>query len=397
MLSIVPSKMWRNVTLLIVAVSFMMPVSSATVKAMPFFLLSMYCTTQRNYFKGYRTKALCFLVIAGTLTLGFHGFLETKDLVMFVVCLCGISYMSERFLFKPKYLYYFFLFCILPLSLLGKLQYGNVTWIPVDGVINIFGGTSTKHGTAIAGLILLLPTLCYLFERYRGMAVDYSRKKLIFLFLLSVYIIVFSSSRSFTLSVAVLLLYLFVNRKSFHRDLSLLIFVVANASVFFMEYLQDYVVILNDYPLLADFVHVDNFEQHGVTSGRAWLWGVHMNAFLESPFLMGGGRTVTDFFVGDWLGWLGVEAQAGSESLYTGYIACYGLIGICLIMIQVYLFLYAVNMQNTLASAIMFCMIYNTTMGDSLVTPYVYDSILCYLLYFSCLRVDAQKAKLLLK
>jgi len=267
---------------------------------------------------------------------------------------------------------------------------GNVSWIPQNGVINIFGGLSTKHGTAIAGVLLLLPSLCYLFERYKGLRVEYSTKKLLLLLAFSLYIIVFSSSRSVTLAVIALFIYFYVNRKQFREKLSILLFVAFNLSVFFLEYVGDYITYINEIPWLADFIHTDNFDQYGVTSGRSWLWGVHMHTFFSSPWLMGGGRAFTDFDVNDWIPWLGVQAKAGSESVYTGYLACYGLVGLGIIFIQIGLFLQAVRRKAMLASAIMFFMVYNTTMGESLVTPYFYDGILCFFLYFRYLQKNKQ-------
>lgn len=378
-------KIWAVVVLVIVGMSFVIPIDSATLRAFPFFILCLYCLTKRKFWNDFRLQLLSFLFVSSVLTLGFHGLLETKDLMLFFICLCGISYMSEQFEFKPKYLYVFFACFILGSSFYHMLIGDNVTWIPQDGVINIFG-VGTKHGTALAGVILLLPTLSYLFEKYKRLQVRYSVKKLYMLLAISLYLVVFSSSRSVTLAVIMLCFYLWMNRKQFRKKLSVFIFIVCNLSVFFMEYVSNYVSYINEIPWLSEFVHTDNFEQFGVTSGRAWLWGVHMNSFFTSPWLMGGGRAVTDFFVDDWLPWLGMQAKAGSESVYTGYLACYGLVGLGIILIQIRLFVNAVKRKATLASAIMFFMIYNTTMGESLVTPYFYDGILCYFLYFMYLN-----------
>ena len=345
---------------------------------------------RRGYWKETRKGIVTLLIGGSILTLGFHGMLETKDLALFFICFCGISYMSEQFIFKPKYLYVFFVCSVLPSSFYHMIIDGNVTWIPSNGVINIFGGVSTKHGTAIAGVLLLLPSLCYLFERHKGLIVEYSTKKLLLLLTLSLYLVVFSSSRSVTLAVGALGIYLYVNRKHFKKKLSILLFVIFNLSVFLMEYISDYITYINEIPWLAEFVHTDDFEQYGVTSGRAWLWGVHMNTFFSSPWLMGGGRAFTDFTVDDWIPWLGMQAKAGSESVYTGYLACYGLVGLGIILIQIGLFVHAVKKNAMLASAIMFFMIYNTTMGESLVTPYFYDGILCYFLYFMYLHKSKQ-------
>ena len=377
---------WFWVTFVIVCLSYLNPINSATVKATPFVLLSLFCMTQRGYMNHYRSKAVVYMIVGAVLTLMFHDILETKDFIMVMACLSSLSFLSEKFEFQPKHMYWAFCCAMLATSVFNMATGQPVTWIPRDGIINIFG-VGTKHGTAVAGTLLLLPTACYMYEKYRGVQTRYSWRKLILMFLFSFYLIVFSSSRSVTLAALAFIGYLFVNRNHFSKSWSIAIFIFCNASVFFMEYLSNYVSIINEYPILADFVHTDNFNNsYGVTSGRSWLWGVHMNGFINSPFLMGGGRAVTDFGVNDWLPWLGEEAHAGSESTYTGYIACWGLLGIGIVLMQIGMFLHAVNKKSIMASAVMFCMIYNTTMGQAFVLPYGYADILCFLLYYACLQ-----------
>lgn len=184
---------WALSVVSIVGLSFIIPFDSATVRYFPFFMLCLYSLILEKYWNVFRKRIFLYLFVASVLTLCFHGFLEVKDLVMFVVCLSGISYMSERFEFKPMYLYIFFGVFILGSSLIHFVMRDNVTWIPYDGMINIFG-VGTKHGTAIAGAILLLPTTAYLYERYKGLPVEYSLRTLIMLFVLSVYLVFFPAA-----------------------------------------------------------------------------------------------------------------------------------------------------------------------------------------------------------
>lgn len=381
------SKQWATLALTTTAASFLLPTTSATLLALPFILLSVYCVAQDKYFTKYHQWAWIYLLLSAIPTLALHGILETKGLFVFICCLCGISYMSTKFEFQPKMMYWFFICCVIPLGLYRQAVFGNVHWLPVEGMVNILGGESTKHGTAVVGVLLLFPTITYLFEKYKGIPVPIKTSKLYLWLILALYLVVGSSSRSVTLAVLFFLFFIFINRKGFRKGRSVALFIACNASVYIMEYLSNYVDVVNDFPILADFVHAENFEHdYGVTAGRSWLWGVHMTSFINSPFLLGGGRAVTDFRVLDWLPWLGEEAHAGSESPYTGWLACYGLIGAVLILIQIGMFAYAVRKRSTMAAALIFCMIYNTTMGESLTTPSTYDGILCYFLYFTCLQ-----------
>ena len=112
-------KIWAVVVLVIVGMSFVIPIDSATLRAFPFFILCLYCLTKRKFWNDFRLQLLSFLFVSSVLTLGFHGLLETKDLMLFFICLCGISYMSEQFEFKPKYLYVFFRLFYIRLKLLS--------------------------------------------------------------------------------------------------------------------------------------------------------------------------------------------------------------------------------------------------------------------------------------
>lgn len=378
---------WAKWTLATVCISFLLPTNSATLRILFFFLLCFCCVFRNAYFNSFRRNLWWFLLIGSLPVLLIHGILEVKDLVVTICCICGISYLSCKFEFRPNMIILFLFFCILPVGFFHLLTDGGIRLIPVDGeYLNIIGGDTTKHGTALVGLMLLLAVLVYHYERLRGIAVPYQKKTLFCFFVFSLYLIIFSS-RSVLLSALALLAYLYMNRKKFRPGLSVAFFLIANISVFFLEYLSNYMNAIQKVEWLSGLMRADNFgHDYGVTSGRAWLWNVHINAFLDSPYWMGGGRSVTDFRVNDWIPRLGETALAGSESAFTGTIACYGWVGISLILIYIGLFWEAVRRKNTMASAIMFCMIYNTTMGVTLMTCSGYSSIFCYFLYFTCLR-----------
>ena len=149
-----------------------------------------------------------------------------------------------------------------------------------------------------------------------------------------------------------------------------------------MEYIKDYVYIVNN-EFILDLIHADDFKQHGVTSGRAWLWNYHWNSFIESPFLLGAGRDATDFIINQYIPSLGIKAPAASESPYTGMLACYGLLSLFPYLVLIYLSLMAILKKNLLATCIIFICIYNTLMGVYLTSVLHADAILMFLLYFS--------------
>lgn len=152
-----------------------------------------------------------------------------------------------------------------------------------------------------------------------------------------------------------------------------------------MEYIQDYIHLIKN-EFILDFIGVDNFKRHGVTSGRAWLWNYHWDSFINSPYLLGGGRTFTDFKVGDYIPFLGIKASAGSESPYTGMLACYGLFAIFQFGILIYLVFYAIKRNNLLATCIIFIAIYNSIMGVNFTSVMHADAIFVYLLYYSSFK-----------
>lgn len=177
------------------------------------------------------------------------------------------------------------------------------------------------------------------------------------------YFIFFSSSRSAVLAALATLLMLAVNWNGLKKWLTWTLFFVFNLSTYFLELLQGYTRYLNHIPVISEFIHIENFDKTaGVTSGRAWLWKYHMDTFLKYP-IFGGGREYTDFAVNDYIGRLGENAHAGSESPFTGMLACNGIIGVIQICLTIFLFQRAVKAKNVLGTTIMFCCIYNTTMG----------------------------------
>jgi hypothetical protein len=99
-----------------------------------------------------------------------------------------------------------------------------------------------------------------------------------------------------------------------------------------------------------------------VTAGRGWLWAYHMDLFLSAP-LTGVGLEAIRFNVGDWVSNDSV-AKASSESVYTRLLAVYGIWGLLVPLIHLYLFKLALASRSVfhIGLATMFIL---TTVGTS--------------------------------
>lgn len=337
--------------------SSVIPVESATIKQIPVIAFLLCALGFRNFLKGKRIYLLTGLIIILFTSMLANGILVMKDLFLYFFSYIVIYYIVSRGGFDYRFLY---LFIVLTLLWYLLKNPNTVTYIPQKMVINVYG-EGTKHGTALLGTALMLPALyvCYL-RWHLALRLRWSD---IVCLIGGGYFIFFSSSRSAVLAVLATLLMLIVNWNGLKKWLTWTLFWVFNLSTYFLELLQGYTRYLNNIPILSDFIHVDNFDKAaGVTSGRAWLWKYHIDTFLNHP-IFGGGREFTDFGVNDYIGRLGENAHAGSESPFTGMLACNGMIGLIQIGLVIYLFQRAVKAKNVLGTTIMFCCIYNTTMG----------------------------------
>ena len=213
-------------------------------------------------------------------------------------------------------------------------------------------------------------------------------RKDIFFFGLSFYLVFFSTSRSIFMCMGGVLLLFLINWKRIRPRTTVTVATMLIVSVYILENLSTYADVLVKNELIGQFLHAEDFDRYGVTSGRSWLWTYHLMVFFSNiPF--GGGRESVDFFVGDWIGALGEEAHAGSESFYTGILACYGLIGVILIILHISLFLRAIKAKNVIGACIIFACIYATVTGVGLVSLYDEYSIMLFLLYFSSFQLTA--------
>ena len=353
----------------------------ATVRFLPLFCIFLYMLFSKKYFSKERLILFLLSVCLFLCVVFIHGFLEAKDLFFLLFAIISSRYCVECNGFNANIIIkYVFLFC-LPLGVFDYffLNY-RFNLIP-DQNFQIWINGGTKHLAGYLGTILCLST-SYLFDKK-----CISKTSGFVLLFIGIYFVVFSTSRSYLLGlVCTFVIYLVVKR--FNKKIVLLISLLIISSTFFMENIASYSSLFSRNTVVYQMSGAQNYDHHGVTSGRFWLWNYHWNTFTRSKNLMGGGRDVVDFTVGDYLIHQRETALAGSESWETSLIAEYGLIGFIIIAIQLYYLFYALRLKdNTMSFCIIFCMIYNTVLGDNCISPLARTSnVFLWMLFFKSIN-----------
>ena len=357
------------------------PTGKISIRIILLFFVLLSCLTQKSFYLINNIRSLIIISVVTIFLTFFHGLAEAKDFFIYCFGILSISYFAKRYTLSSTLIYKYFLYVIMPLSIYNFLRYHNVVYLPFDTRhINIIGGAATKHATAITG------TLIFVAAGYNVLKQNGSKylKDIIYL-IFGIYLVFFSGSRSCLLALISTVILFIINRKRYKRFTTIIYFSVLVILVFFMEYLQNYIHLIKS-DFILDIINAENFKRYGVTSGRAWLWDYHWDSFVNSPYLLGGGRNVTDFFVGDYIPSLRMKALAGCESPYTGILACYGVFGFIHLGILLYMIYIAIKNENILATCIIFICVYNTVMGVDLTNVLQAEPILLYLLYFSSLK-----------
>jgi hypothetical protein len=354
------------------------PTGSITLKFVILFCFLLSCLFQKSFHQIYNVRRFVVIVFISVILFFYHGLLEAKDYFILSFGILSLFYYGTKYHFSGNIIYKYFIYVIIPLSLLNFILYKNVYYTPFStGCVNIIGNDATKHGTAVIGTVLFVGALYNILKSNRN-----SIKKDVIFLILSFYLVGFSGSRSYLLALIATIFLYYINKKRYKKKITIVYFFTMFSLVFFMEYLQNYVYLIkNDF--ILDLINAENFKQHGVTTGRAWLWKYHWDSFANSPYLLGGGREVTDFFVNEYIPSLRMNAKAGSESPFTGMLACYGIFGFFFLSILVFMSYFAIKKENLIATCIIFISIYNSTMGAKLTSVLHGDAILIYLLYFS--------------
>ena len=355
--------------------------SSITVRFAFMFTFLLSCLFHKSFHRVYNIRSLIIIILLSLFLTFYHGLAEAKDFFIFCFGILSTVFFASKQEFTGNIIYKYFVYIIIPFSILNAFSYNNVYYLPfTTGNVNIFGNDVTKHSTAIIGNVLFIGAGYNILKTKERVL----KKDILFL-ILSFYFIAFSGSRSCLLAlIATILLYI-INRNNYKRVITSIYFSVLLFLVFLMEHLQKYVHLINN-KIILDLIKADNFKNYGVTTGREWLWNFHWKAFINSKYLLGGGRAVTDFNVNDYLPLLRIKAPAGGESPYTSLIACNGIIGFLQLGILFYLSYYAIKRKNLLATCIIFFGIYNSTMGVNMTSIIHASGILLFLLYFSSFK-----------
>lgn len=354
------------------------PITNITIRFVLLLVVLFSCLFQKSFHLNNNVRLLIFIILISIFLALYHGLAVAKDFFIFCYGILSTFYIAKKYTFTGNIIYKYFVYVIIPLGVINQILYHNVYYLPfTTGHVNIIGNGATKHWTAIVGTLLFVGSAYNIIK---------SKKNILYIdivfFLLSLYLVFFSGSRSCLLALIATIILYFINRSKYKKRITILYFIVFIVSVFFMEYMKDYIYIIeNEY--ILDLLGAQNFKQYGVTSGRAWLWNYHWDSFINSPYLLGGGRKFVDFRVGDYIPFLRMRVTAGSESPYTAMLACNGIIAFIPFSLLLYLSYQAIKKENLIATCIIFICIYNSVMGVDLTNVLQASPILLYLLYFS--------------
>ena len=345
-----------------------------TEKLLPYLLVSLIFMLLPSFSSHKRG-----IMVLGTIALTFLSF-SLHDLVsaknLFIMLLSPIvAYYIADVLHPPlRIAYYWFFLILIPYSLYAFTSIEGVFYLPNENwQVDFFGINNTKHLMGLAGSTLVWTSVFSIKDSSskRNQTKYYD----IVLGLLGVYMLIGSTARSYILPFFVITIYLFIFRHGIKRWIAYIYFTTAIMSTYLLESLSSYS--LKGYAIFDKLAKTDNFELHGVTSGRAWLWALHLKWFQDSNYL-GKGESAS-FSQGEYVN--NQIAKAASESVYTGLLAIYGIVGIAVIIIHLSLFVFAVKRNNLLGSALIFFMIYVSVLGDFLMESSVPLTLFLFILY----------------
>ena len=354
------------------------PIPNITVRFILLFLLLISAFFNQSFYQVNNIRCFIFIFLLTIFLSLYHGLTEAKNFFIFCFGILSASFFSRKYSFSGTIIYKYFFYVIVPLSILNYLLYHNVYYLPfTTGYVNIFGKDITKHSTAIIGTLLFIGAVYNILKNFKRIQlVD------IIFIILGFYFVAFSGARSCLLALIGTIILFIINMNKYKTNITIIYFIVMFVLVYFAEYVQNYVHLI-DNEFILDLIGAKNFKTYGVTSGREWLWNYHWDAFVDSPYLLGRGKEVTDFTVNDYLPSLRRKAPAGSESPFTGMLACYGIIALFQFGILIFLSYKAIKKKNLLATCIIFIAIYNGLMGVYFIDVLQAYPILLYLLYFS--------------
>ena len=347
-----------------------------TEKLLPYLLVSLIFMLLPGFSSNKRG-----LMVVGTITLtlfslALHDFVSAKNLFIMLLSPIVAYYVADVLHPPLRIAYYWFFLVLIPYSLYAFTSIEGVFYLPNENwQVDFFGINNTKHLMGLAGSTLVWTSVFSIKETSsEGGKTKYID---IILGLLGSYMLIGSTARSYILPFLVIIVYLLIFRHRIKQWFAYIYFTTAIMSTYMLESISSYASPLKEYTILDKFTKTDNFGLYGVTSGRAWLWALHLKWFQSSNYI-GKGSSAT-FNTGDTVD--KQIAKAASESVYTGLLAIYGFMGIVVIIAHISLFVFAVKKNNLLGSALIFFMIYVSVLGDFLMESSAPLTMLLFILY----------------
>jgi hypothetical protein len=353
-------------------------VDSITITSIPYILLIFYAFLSPDFYNRKFIPPIMFFIFVICLISAFlHGILAAKDLFISLGGFLCTQYYISKYSFSPQVVFMIYLLIFIPQFFYEYVVHNgaNLRYIPTNTNwnLNVMTSNSTKHGTCNLGFLLLSASVFYFS----------AQKKAIYLFfvVLSIYFIIFSGSRGGGIALLSAASVYYINKNKVRKHITILLMILIIVFVYSIEIFGDTAAkFVSKNTIASEYSRIDGSQQNNVSSGRMWLWTYHIQKFTESNYL-GGGREVVDFSVGDYVN--GEIAKAGSESPFTGLLACYGIIGILLICLYFGMFIHALNRKNTYGIFIMTIAIIQTiSTGTNYFSFMSYDSVLFFHLYF---------------
>lgn len=329
--------------------------------------------------KGWVVGVALIFIIPSLVNKDFKGFIYSESTLLGMSGYFVLFYnrpMTEDFLSRALW------FIVLPGFVVSSLfvgpgyhfatQENTPTLIPlVENLyrINIGPWGTTVHFTGDFGLLLLVSTY---------FCKSISKNARILLILFSSYLVLFSGAREayftlFVLAGVEVLVY-------FNKYKLILPWVLVDIA--FLYGVQFWAMYLpSDSGILGELFKT-NASYNDLSSGRVWLWALHLNAFWDSPFV-GIGRHGFDLL---YQNWSMDTLPATSESYYTSQIAIYGVFGFIFPLLNFMILGAAIKARRGFAIALSSIAIIGTIANSSYGAIYVPFQSLMLPLLASLLR-----------
>lgn len=243
--------------------------------------------------------------------------------------------------------------------------------------INIGPYGSTFHYTSDLGVVLFAIALVGLHNRGRAYYP---------LLGLSLYFLVFSGARAGLVTAAAVALLFFVNRRARRPFWTYSILLATVVMVYSANSLVEQLPKRDR--TTGGLLPLERTPTGDATSNRSWLWDYHLRLFSENP-IEGAGLDAIRFRHHAIIE--GRMAPAGSESYYTGLLASFGITGVSIILMHLYLFARTVRHPDLLKLLFGAILIVETVVNSMFAT--MYTAVPLFVVAYICAGLDADKMR----